>query len=106
MEAEMSGNISQILKELDREVPQPSVDLNVSRIARGIWAEGDEDDDFAQAADDDEWNNDDISSYAHGDLEQHREAREYARLAAWELPLLSSMSNFSSILSSWPESSI
>lgn len=33
---------------------------------------------------------DDISSHGHGELEQHRELREYARLAAWELPLLSS----------------
>jgi small subunit ribosomal protein S35 len=34
---------------------------------------------------------DDISTLAHGELEQHREWRHYARLAAWEMPLLSSM---------------
>jgi small subunit ribosomal protein S35 len=34
---------------------------------------------------------DDITSLAHGELEQHREMRHYARLAAWEMPLLSSM---------------
>lgn len=33
---------------------------------------------------------DDISSLGHGELEQHREMRHYARLAAWEMPLLSS----------------
>jgi small subunit ribosomal protein S35 len=33
---------------------------------------------------------DDITSLAHGELEQHREMRHYARLAAWEMPLLSS----------------
>lgn len=33
---------------------------------------------------------DDISSIAHGELEQHREWRHYARLAAWEMPMLSS----------------
>ena len=34
---------------------------------------------------------DDISSLGHGELEQHRELRHYARLAAWEMPLLASM---------------
>ena len=34
----------------------------------------------------------DISSLAHGELEKHREQREYARLAAWEMPMLSSTS--------------
>jgi len=33
---------------------------------------------------------DDISSDGHRELEQHREDREYARLAAWEMPLLAS----------------
>lgn len=32
----------------------------------------------------------DISSIAHGELEAHREKRHYARLAAWDMPLLSS----------------
>jgi len=40
---------------------------------------------------DPEFQEDDITSLAHGELEQHREYREYARLAAWEMPLLSSM---------------
>jgi small subunit ribosomal protein S35 len=38
---------------------------------------------------------DDISTLAHGELEQHREWRHYARLAAWEMPLLSSTSKIS-----------
>ena len=33
----------------------------------------------------------DISSLAHRELEQHRELREIVRLAAWEMPLLSSL---------------
>ena len=37
---------------------------------------------------------DDITALAHGELEQHREMRHYARLAAWEMPLLSSMWHF------------
>ena len=34
------------------------------------------------------WKFDDISSLAHGELEQHREARHYARVAAYEMPRL------------------
>lgn len=36
------------------------------------------------------WMGDDISSAAHGELEQHRELRGFARLATWEMPLLAS----------------
>jgi small subunit ribosomal protein S35 len=39
---------------------------------------------------DPEFGEDDITSMAHGQLEQHREYRHYARLAAWEMPLLTS----------------
>lgn len=33
---------------------------------------------------------DDITTLGHGELERHREMRHYARLAAWEMPLLAS----------------
>ena len=46
-----------------------------------------EDDDFEFEAD----THEELSSLAHGELEHHREMRHYARLAAWEMPLLSSM---------------
>lgn len=36
---------------------------------------------------------DDVSALAHGELEQHREYRAYARLMAWEMPLLTSTFN-------------
>ncbi|TVY34131.1 37S ribosomal protein S24, mitochondrial [Lachnellula subtilissima] len=39
----------------------------------------------------DEDGHDDLPSLAHGELEQHREWRHYARLAAWEMPLLSKL---------------
>lgn len=44
---------------------------------------------------DEEFDGDDISTQGHEELEQHRELREYARLAAWELPLLHSMRAYS-----------
>lgn len=34
---------------------------------------------------------DDLSSVAHSELDQHRELREMVRLAAWEMPLLSTL---------------
>lgn len=40
---------------------------------------------------DPDFDEDDITSLAHGEMEQHREMRHYARLAAWEMPLLARM---------------
>jgi small subunit ribosomal protein S35 len=67
------------------EMPQSRKKLKETFLNMGE-VEPFEDGDFAE---DDE---DDISSIAHGELEQHREWRHYARLAAWEMPLLSSKS--------------
>ncbi|EFW99327.1 37S ribosomal protein [Grosmannia clavigera kw1407] len=39
----------------------------------------------------DEFRGDDITSMAHGKLDELRERRHYARLAAWEMPLLSKL---------------
>jgi small subunit ribosomal protein S35 len=99
VDADMSSDIASLLKDLEREAPSPSFNLSILPREKGYWAEGEEDDEDAQAPDMDEWKEDDMSSYAHGDLEQHREAREYSRLAAWELPLLSSMSKHRSLVS-------
>ena len=49
--------------------------------------------DPAVTGEDDEFEGDDVTSLARGDLEQHRELRDYARIAAWDygiMPLLSS----------------
>ncbi|KAF1940330.1 hypothetical protein EJ02DRAFT_513242 [Clathrospora elynae] len=54
------------------------------RTAVGFWAEGEE-----SMGPDEDYYGDDITSHGHGELEKHRELREYARLIAWELPLLS-----------------
>ncbi|KAF2657875.1 hypothetical protein K491DRAFT_625670 [Lophiostoma macrostomum CBS 122681] len=52
----------------------------------GFWAEGQE-----ELGPDEDFYGDDITSHGHGELEQHRELREYARLIAWELPLLNQL---------------
>lgn len=49
----------------------------------GFWAEGE-----PELGRDEDYYGDDVTSLGHGELEQHRELREYARLIAWELPLL------------------
>ncbi|KAI4677233.1 uncharacterized protein J4E88_007041 [Alternaria novae-zelandiae] len=54
------------------------------KVSTGFWAEGEE-----SMGPDEDYYGDDLTSHGHGELEQHRELREYARLIAWELPLLS-----------------
>jgi small subunit ribosomal protein S35 len=49
----------------------------------GFWAEGEE-----SMGPDEDYFGDDLTSHGHGELEQHRDLREYARLVAWEMPLL------------------
>lgn len=58
----------------------------------GFWAEGEE-----KMGPDEDYFGDDITSHGHGELQQHRELREYARLIAWEMPLLNRMSPHSNI---------
>ncbi|UNI20693.1 37S ribosomal protein S24, mitochondrial [Purpureocillium takamizusanense] len=48
----------------------------------------DEDDPETDTEEHDEFDEDDITSMAHGKLEEVREMRHYARLAVWEMPLL------------------
>lgn len=56
------------------------------KAAMGFWAEGEE-----SMGPDEDYFGDDLTSHGHGELQQHRELREYARLIAWELPLLSQL---------------
>lgn len=60
-----------------------------------FWNEGEDDPDYiSEEVLDEEFNEDDILSGAHGKLEEHREMREYARLAIYDMPLLSSKDFF------------
>ncbi|KAI0594616.1 mitochondrial ribosomal subunit protein-domain-containing protein [Biscogniauxia sp. FL1348] len=61
-------------------------------LKRSFW--NDEEDDpelITDELNEDEFDEDDVPSMAHGKLEEIREYREYARLAAWEMPLLSKL---------------
>lgn len=82
--AELEKSVNQI----DKEVNLRFEDIRVK--ARGFWAD-DESDELAQVEDgDEEINDDEITSMAHAEMEVHREMREYARIAAWDMPMLSS----------------
>lgn len=63
----------------------------------GFWAE-DEPDELVNTLEDgdEEINDDEITSLAHAEMELHREMREYARITAWDMPMLSSKINCSS----------
>lgn len=68
-------------KEEDYDIPTRLAPRNVKQ---GFWAEGE-----PGMGPDEDYYGDDITSHGHGELQRHRELREYARLIAWELPLLS-----------------
>ena len=65
-------------------------DTKVPRTELGYWGD-DEDDELGQAPDGEDGPEGDMTSIAHDELALHREIREYARLAAWDMPFLSSM---------------
>lgn len=68
-------------------------DTRVPRSELGFWGD-DEDDELGQAPDGEDGPEGDMTSIAHDELALHREIREYARLAAWDMPSLSSMTYY------------
>ena len=82
----------------DPELRDAEISVDDSRITKSQtgWFAEEEDDDFALTPDHEEGNDSDMTSVAHDELALQREIREYARLAAWDMPLLKSM--FRSIL--------
>ena len=87
VESQLQGAVSQAVYETAQETPREHVTQR--RIKSGFFAMGE--DEEQDTGEDEEFEGDDITSLAHAELEQHREMRHYARLAAWEMPLLSSM---------------
>lgn len=86
VESELQGEVSQAVYETAQEAPVgPSTR---PRIKSGFFAMGEAEE--QDTGEDEEFEGDDITSLGHGELEQHREMRHYARIAAWEMPLLSS----------------
>ena len=86
VESILQGEASNAAYETARE--SPHVEINIPRIKPGLMAMGEVEE--QESGEDEEFEGDDITALGHGELEQHREMREYARIAAWEMPLLSS----------------
>lgn len=83
--AELEKSVNQIDKEHDIRFE------DVRDKSRGFWAE-DESDELALVEDgDEEINDDEITSTAHAQMELQRELREYARITAWDMPMLSKL---------------
>lgn len=86
IEQELASDVASAAHEYSEE--SPHVEMNIPRIKPGLMAMGEVEE--QDSGEDEEFEGDDITSLGHGELEQHREMREYARIAAWEMPLLSS----------------
>ena len=86
--AAVFAEMDQLANQVEREQPMRFPDDPVKR--RGFWAE-DETDEFALVEDGDEvFGDDEMTSMAHAEVEMHREVRDYMRIAAWDMPHLSS----------------
>jgi small subunit ribosomal protein S35 len=86
--AAVFNDLEKRIQQIDKEEDLRFEDIRPRH--PGFWAE-DEPDELAQVEDgDEEINDDEMTSLAHQEVEMHREMREYARLTAWDMPMLSS----------------
>lgn len=74
-----------------------SIDNGPRAFKNAYWFDEDDPESFTE--DMDEFDEDDMTSMAHGKLEEIREMRQYQRQIVWELPLLSSMNPFVAVMS-------
>ncbi len=95
VEARLSAAVSEAVYHISQEVPDD--ESLPPKIRPGFAAMGEVDE--QGSGEDEEFDDDDITSLGHGELEQHREMREYARIAAWEMPLLSSTLDYGTVIS-------
>ncbi|KAK4042615.1 mitochondrial ribosomal subunit protein-domain-containing protein [Parachaetomium inaequale] len=84
-------------KEFDKlndEITEESAYLRRPMLAKrdSFWNTEESDPDLiTDEVGEDDFEEDDIMAMGHAKLEEHREFREYARLAVWEMPLLSKL---------------
>jgi small subunit ribosomal protein S35 len=76
--------------EIDQDMDFREQPKKLMKSEVGFWAEGEQ-----ELGKDEDYFGDDLTSDGHQQLQEHRELREYARLIAWELPLLSRTSSYS-----------
>ncbi|KAL4935004.1 hypothetical protein BDV06DRAFT_229224, partial [Aspergillus oleicola] len=88
MRRKMFSEIDDVVNKVDREYPLRFTEDRKKQT--GFWAD-EEDDEFGIVPDEEEVNDDEITSAAHAEVELHREMREYARITAWDMPHLSKL---------------
>ena len=90
LEARLSDQERVMHKSLDEESitlfkePRPLKD--------SFWFDEEDDDTMTHDIVGEDFDEDDIPTVAHGKLDELREHRHYARIVAWEMPMLASMS--------------
>lgn len=86
---EEKNRVTQNVKEVRQEL-EPL--RKTSRPIKGsFWNDEERDSEMiTNEFGEDDFEEDDITSMGHAKLEEHREMRQYARIAVWEMPLLSS----------------
>ncbi|KAK0733272.1 mitochondrial ribosomal subunit protein-domain-containing protein [Lasiosphaeria miniovina] len=83
------GDAERLKRDINNEMSDLRRIINPKRDA--FWNDSDEKDTdlITDEFGEDDFEEDDMLSMSHGKLEEHREAREYARITVWEMPLLS-----------------
>jgi len=99
-EDDVMGNLSELMGEWDEEFDElsdPPPQRGKVQVSDSFHNYGEPNDEDQPMELDDEGDDEDVTDdysnmtvLAHGELQQHQEIRHYARLAAWDLPLLSS----------------
>jgi small subunit ribosomal protein S35 len=97
-------SLPELFKQADEEAaawnadPRPTTEADLAALPQkrmggprdGLWYDDDFPDEPMENLEGDNFNEDDITSMAHGKLDEIREHRHYARITAWEMPLLAS----------------
>ncbi|KAL2126906.1 hypothetical protein VTI74DRAFT_11640 [Chaetomium olivicolor] len=87
-------SMKQKIAELGREISEEAAPLRRQAVAKKdtFWNEDESDPDLiTDEIGEDDFEEDDMMAMGHAKLEEHREFREYARIAVWEMPLLSKL---------------
>ncbi|CAG8356059.1 unnamed protein product [Penicillium salamii] len=83
------SEIDQLVQQIDKE-EDIRFEETRSRLS-GFWADG-EPDELGHVEDgDEEIHDDEMTAMAHAEIELHREMREYARITAWDMPMLNKL---------------
>lgn len=86
--AEMGAEVSKSIAAYERD--KPHVQKEKKKLPKPSFWDYGEEKETSRIATSDDYQGDDLNELGHAELEQHRELRQYARIAVWEMPLLSS----------------